>query len=56
MKKLLVLDIGDYDREITNITFPYMKQYAKNIGADFHVITQRKFPDFFFDARGVSNV
>lgn len=47
MKKLLVtLDIGDYDREITNITFPYMKQYAKNIGADFHVITQRKFPDF----------
>jgi hypothetical protein len=47
MKKLLVtLNIGDYDREITNITFPYMKQYAKNIGADFHAITERKFPDF----------
>ena len=47
MKKLLVtLNIGDYDREITNITFPYMKEYAKNIGADFHVITERKFPDF----------
>ena len=47
MKKLLVtLNIGDYDKDITGITFPYMREYAKNIGADFHVITERKFPDF----------
>jgi hypothetical protein len=46
MKKLLVtLNIGDYDRDITSLTFPYMKQYAKNIGADFHIIIERKFPD-----------
>jgi hypothetical protein len=47
MKKLLVtLDIGDYDRDITSLTFPHMQKYAKNIGADFHIITERKFPDF----------
>lgn len=47
MKKLLVtLNIGDYDKEITDLTFPYMKQYAQNIGADFHIIKERKFPDF----------
>lgn len=47
MKKLLVtLNIGDYDRDITSLTFPHMEQYAKNIGADFHIITERKFPDF----------
>ena len=47
MKKLLVtLNIGDYDKEITELTFPYMRKYAKNIGADFHIITKRKFPDF----------
>ena len=47
MKKLLVtLNINDYDKEITGLTFPYMKEYAQNIGADFHVIKERKFPDF----------
>ena len=47
MKKLLVtLNINDYDKEITNLTFPFMKEYAKNIGADFHIIKERKFTDF----------
>jgi hypothetical protein len=47
MKKLLVtLNISDYDKEIAELTFPYMREYAKNIGADFHIITERKFPDF----------
>lgn len=47
MKKLLVtLNIGDYDKEITDLTFPYMKQYTQNIGADFHIIKERMFPDF----------
>lgn len=41
-KKLVVtLDIA-YEPRITEITFPYMKQYAHNIGADFHVIRTRK--------------
>ena len=44
MKKLLVtLNINDYDKEITELTFPYMKEYAQNIGADFHIIAERKF-------------
>lgn len=44
MKKLLVtLNIDDYDEEITELTFPYMREYAKNIDADFHIITERKF-------------
>jgi len=44
MKKLLVtLNINDYDKEITELTFPFMKEYAQNIGADFHIIKERKF-------------
>jgi len=46
MKKLLVtLNINDYNKEVTDLTFPHMREYAKNIGADFHVIKERKFPD-----------
>lgn len=47
MKKLLVtLNINNYDKEITGMTFPYMKKYAENIGADFHIIKERKFSKF----------
>jgi hypothetical protein len=45
MKKVLVtLDIN-YPKEITDITFPYMKQYARNIAAEFLVLKERKYPD-----------
>jgi hypothetical protein len=45
MEKLLVtLDIN-YPKEITDITFPCMEQYAKNIDAEFLILTERKFPD-----------
>jgi hypothetical protein len=44
MKKVLVtLDIN-YPKEITDLTFPCMEQYAKNIGAEFLILTERKFP------------
>lgn len=44
MKKALVtLDIN-YNQDITNITYPYMRKYAEKIGADFIIINQRKFP------------
>ncbi len=47
MKKLLItLNIKDYDKEITQLTFPYMREYAKNINADFHIIKERKFLDY----------
>jgi hypothetical protein len=45
MKKLLVtLDIN-YTKEITDITYPYMKSYADRINAEFKIITERKFKD-----------
>lgn len=40
---VVTLDIN-YDSRITDITFPYMMEYAKNIGADFLRITEKKFP------------
>ena len=45
MKNLLVtLDIN-YPKEITDLTFPYIKEYSKNINADFKIITERKYPE-----------
>jgi len=32
--------------DICEITIPNLKQYAKKIGADFNLITTRKFPDY----------
>ena len=44
MKKALVtLDIN-YNQEITNLTYPYMRKYAEKIGADFVIMNERKFP------------
>ena len=34
----------EYAPEITRITYPLLRHYAKRIGADFHIITERKFP------------
>jgi len=46
-KKLVVtLDIN-YDSRITDITFPYMHQYAKNIDADFKIISSRIFDNSY---------
>jgi hypothetical protein len=35
----------DFEPEITALTFPLMRKYAHKIGADFHVIRERKHPD-----------
>jgi hypothetical protein len=43
MKKLLITFDINYTKEITDITYPYMKSYADKIGADFKIITERKF-------------
>lgn len=46
LKKLLVtLDIN-YPKDITELTFPYLKKYADKIGADFLVLNERKFPKY----------
>jgi hypothetical protein len=45
-KTIFTLAIGNYEPEICEITFPLLKLYADKIGADFHVIKERKFPDW----------
>lgn len=46
-KTLFTLNINNnYDKELTDLTYPYLKHYAHKMGADFHVITERKFPDY----------
>jgi hypothetical protein len=45
-KTLFTLRVDNYSPEICDITYPFLKHYAKKIGADFFVIDKRKFPDF----------
>lgn len=50
-KTVFTVNIGPspgevYAPEICDLTYPLMKAYAKKIGADFHVISERKFPDW----------
>jgi hypothetical protein len=45
-KTIYVLNINNYAPEITKLTYPLIKQYARKIRADFHIISERKFPDF----------
>jgi hypothetical protein len=44
-KTLYTLAVDDYEPDITAITFPLLKAFAAKIGADFHVIDQRRHPD-----------
>jgi hypothetical protein len=45
MKKAIwTLNIDNYAPEIRELTFPAMEFWAKKIGAEFKVITERKFP------------
>ncbi len=47
MKKILwTLNTNGYSKEITNITYPLLKHYAKKIGAEFRIISERKFPEW----------
>jgi hypothetical protein len=46
MKKVLyTLAVDGYEPDITAMTFPLMERYCEKIGADFHIITERKYPD-----------
>ena len=45
-KTLFTLALDGWRPEICEMTFPLLKHYAKKIGADFHVITQRKYHDW----------
>ena len=43
-KTIYTLQVDNFMPELTEITFKWMKVYAEKIGADFQVITERKFP------------
>jgi hypothetical protein len=45
-KTIYTLNIGNFAPKISAMTLPLMQRYAKKIGADFHMITERKFPDY----------
>ena len=48
MKKILwTLNIGgDYAPEITSITYPLLRLYARKIGADFRRDSERRFHEW----------
>jgi hypothetical protein len=45
-RTVYTLAVDGYAPAITALTFPLMKTYATKIGADFHVIDERRFPDW----------
>lgn len=46
MSDRIVVTMGDENfRPITELTFPAAQEYARKIGADFHIITERRRPD-----------
>lgn len=45
-KRMYTLNVNGFSKEITAITYPFLKYWADKIGAEFHVISERKFPGF----------
>jgi hypothetical protein len=44
-KTIYLLNIDNYGKELTKLTYPFIEFYAKKIGANVHKITERKFPN-----------
>jgi hypothetical protein len=46
MRKVVwTLNVNDYAPEITAITYPLLRGYAAKIGAEFRIISERRWPD-----------
>jgi hypothetical protein len=45
-KTVFTLNVDNYAPGICELTYPYLKGYAAKIGAEFVVISERRFPDF----------
>lgn len=45
-KTIYLLNIGDYSPELTRLTYPFIRLYAKRIGAEIVEIKERKFPNW----------
>jgi len=48
-KTIYLLNINNYDPELTAITYPFIERYAKKIKAGIHIINERKFPEWDMD-------
>lgn len=47
MRKVVwTLNVDNYAPEITALTYPLLEHYAQKIGAEFRIISKRKFPDW----------
>lgn len=45
-KTIFTVRVDNYAPEICELTYPLIKAWAHKIGAQFHVIRERKFPDW----------
>ncbi len=45
-KTIFTLNVDGYSPGITELTYPLLERYAKKIGADFHIIKDRKNPEY----------
>jgi hypothetical protein len=45
-KTIYTLNVDNYSPEICKRTYPLIRAYAHKIGANFHIISERKFPEF----------
>jgi hypothetical protein len=45
-KTIFLLNIDNYAPEITRLTYPLIKHYARKIGAEICIIDKRKFPEY----------
>lgn len=43
-KTVFTVRVDNFAPEICDLTYPFIKRWANKIGADFHEITERKFP------------
>jgi hypothetical protein len=46
VKTLYTVCVDDYFPELTQYTIPNLERFAQRIGAKFHVISDRKYPEF----------
>jgi hypothetical protein len=44
-KTVFTLNVDNYAPDICALTYPFMEKYAQKIGAEFVVISERKFPE-----------
>lgn len=45
-KTVFTLNVDEYAPEITALTYPLIEAYSDKIGASFHIIGKRKFPEW----------